>query len=55
MCREHRLPSAPAAGPRRSAYLLSRPEHAEHVLDASQENYVKAFTYRPLRALIGTG
>ena len=41
--------------PRRSAYLLSRPEHAEHVLAASQDNYVKAFTYRPLRALIGDG
>jgi cytochrome P450 len=36
-------------------YLLSRPEHAEHVLAASQDNYVKAFTYRPLRALIGDG
>jgi cytochrome P450 len=36
-------------------YLLSRPEHAEHVLAANQDNYVKAFTYRPLRALIGDG
>jgi hypothetical protein len=42
-------------GLRRSAYLLTRPEHAEHVLTANQDNYVKAFTYRPLRALIGTG
>ena len=23
-------------------YLLSRPEHAEHVLAANQDNYVKA-------------
>jgi len=36
-------------------FLLSRPEHAEHVLAANQDNYVKAFTYRPLRALIGDG
>jgi cytochrome P450 len=41
--------------PRQSFYLLSRPEHAEHVLAANQENYVKAVTYRPLRALIGDG
>ncbi len=41
--------------PRRTAYLLSRPEHAGHVLAANQDNYVKAFTYRPLRALIGDG
>jgi cytochrome P450 len=32
--------------------LRSRPEHA---LAANQDNYVKAFTYRPLRALIGDG
>jgi cytochrome P450 len=42
-------------GPRTSIFLLSRPEHAEHVLAANQDNYVKAFTYRPLRALIGNG
>ena len=36
-------------------FMLSRPEHAEHVLAANQDNYVKAFTYRPLRALIGNG
>lgn len=42
-------------GPKTSFYLLSRPEHAEHVLAANQGNYVKAFTYRPLRALIGNG
>jgi cytochrome P450 len=41
--------------PRHDFYLLSRPEHAEHVLAANQDNYVKAFTYRPLRALIGDG
>jgi cytochrome P450 len=40
---------------RSSFFLLSRPEHAEHVLAANQDNYVKAFTYRPLRALIGNG
>jgi cytochrome P450 len=39
----------------RHLYLLSRPEHAEHVLAANQDNYVKAVTYRPLRALIGDG
>ena len=41
--------------PRRSWFVLSRPEHAEHVLAANQDNYVKAFTYRPLRALVGDG
>jgi cytochrome P450 len=41
--------------PRRSFFLLSRPEHAEHVLAANQDGYVKAFTYRPLRALVGNG
>src|SRR5215467_7015172 len=41
--------------PRRWSFLLSRPEHAEHVLAANQDNYVKAFTYRPLRALVGNG
>jgi cytochrome P450 len=41
--------------PGNSFYLLGRPEHAEHVLAANQDNYVKAFTYRPLRALIGDG
>ncbi len=42
-------------GPRSSVFILWRPEHAEHVLAANQDNYVKAFTYRPLRALIGNG
>ena len=41
--------------PRTSIFVLSRPEQAEHVLAANQDNYVKAFTYRPLRALIGNG
>ena len=36
-------------------YLLSRPEQAEHVLAARQDNYVKPFTYRPLRVLLGDG
>ncbi|TDD80403.1 cytochrome P450, partial [Actinomadura darangshiensis] len=39
----------------RSFFLLSRPEHAERVLVANQDNYVKAFTYRPLRAVLGDG
>ena len=42
-------------GPRRAFFLLSRPEHAERVLVANQDNYVKAFTYRPLRAVLGDG
>jgi enediyne biosynthesis protein E7 len=42
-------------GPRSAFFLLSRPEHAEHVLAAAQDNYVKAVTYRPLRALLGDG
>jgi cytochrome P450 len=36
-------------------HLLSRPEHAEHVLVQHQDNYVKAITYRPLRAFLGDG
>jgi cytochrome P450 len=36
-------------------FLLSRPEHAEHVLVQHQDRYVKAFTYRPLRAFLGDG
>jgi hypothetical protein len=46
-----RVPFAPG----RAVFLLSRPEHAGHVLAANQDNYVKAFTYRPLRALVGNG
>jgi cytochrome P450 len=42
-------------GPRSAFFLLSRPEHAEHVLATCQHNYLKAFTYKPLRALIGDG
>jgi cytochrome P450 len=41
--------------PRRWWFVLSRPEHAEHVLAVNQDRYVKAFTYRPLRALVGNG
>jgi cytochrome P450 len=40
---------------RRAFYLLSRPEYAEHVLVSHQDRYVKAFTYRPLRAFLGEG
>src|SRR5215469_18795324 len=29
-------------------YIFSRPDQAEHVLAANQDNYVKPFTYRPL-------
>jgi cytochrome P450 len=36
-------------------YLFSRPEQAEHVLAANQGNYVKPFTYRPLRMMLGDG
>jgi cytochrome P450 len=46
-----RLPYSPG----HNFYVLSRPEHAEHVLAVNQDNYVKAVTYRPLRALIGDG
>jgi cytochrome P450 len=41
--------------PKHTFFLLSRPEHAEHVLVAHQDRYVKAFTYRPLKALLGDG
>ncbi len=36
-------------------YIFSRPEQAEHVLAAGQGNYVKPFTYRPLRMMLGDG
>jgi cytochrome P450 len=39
----------------RSFFLLVRPEHAEHVLVRHQDRYVKGFTYRPLKALLGDG
>ncbi|MDN5861004.1 MAG: cytochrome P450 [Pseudonocardia sp.] len=42
-------------GHRHTFLLLSRPEHAEHVLVTHQHRYVKAFTYRPLRAFLGDG
>jgi cytochrome P450 len=41
--------------PWKGLYILSRPEQAEHVLAANQDNYVKPFTYRPLRLLLGDG
>jgi len=41
--------------PGHALYLLTRPEYAEHVLASGQDSYVKAFTYRPLRALLGEG
>lgn len=40
---------------KRTFFLLSRPEHAEHVLVQHQDRYVKAFTYRPLKAFLGDG
>ena len=36
-------------------YIFSRPEQAEHVLAARQDNYVKPFTYRPLQRMLGDG
>ncbi|MDT5367101.1 MAG: enediyne biosynthesis protein, partial [Mycobacterium sp.] len=42
-------------GGKRSFFMLSRPEHAEHVLVQHQDRYVKAFTYRPLKAFLGDG
>jgi len=39
----------------RSFFLLLRPEYAEHVLVRHQDRYVKGFTYRPLKALLGDG
>jgi cytochrome P450 len=42
-------------GGKRAFFMLSRPEHAEHVLVAHQDRYVKAFTYRPLKAFLGDG
>lgn len=41
--------------PGRRLFILSRPEYVEHVLARNQDNYVKAFTYRPLRAVLGDG
>jgi cytochrome P450 len=42
-------------GPHRSSFLFSTAGHAEHVFAVNQDNYVKAASYRPLRALIGDG
>ncbi len=42
-------------GRKHTFLLLSRPEHAEHVLVQHQDRYVKAFTYRPLKAFLGDG
>lgn len=39
----------------RDLFVLSRPEHAEHVLVSHQERYVKAITYRPLKAFLRDG
>ncbi|WFE41022.1 cytochrome P450 [Micromonospora sp. WMMD998] len=36
-------------------FVLSGPRHAEHVLARHQDNYLKAFTYRSMRAVLGTG
>ena len=40
---------------RRALLILTRPEHAEHVLVGNQQNYCKAATYRPLREFLGDG
>lgn len=40
---------------RSTLFILSRPEHAEHVLLTHQDNYRRPFTYRPLRAYLGDG
>jgi cytochrome P450 len=40
---------------KRSFHLLSRPEHAEHVLVQHQDRYERPFTYRPLKAFLGNG
>lgn len=39
----------------RRLFVLTRPDDVEHVLARNQDNYVKAFTYRPLRAILGDG
>src|SRR6516162_10712494 len=36
-------------------YIFGRPEQAEYVLATNQDNYVKPFTYRPLRMMLGDG
>lgn len=42
-------------GPFNDRFLLSRPEHAEHVLVTHQDNYVKPFTMKGIRTLMGDG
>jgi len=42
-------------GPFSDRFLLSRPEYAEHVLVTHQDNYVKPFTVKGIRALMGDG
>ena len=39
----------------RFAYLAVRPSYVEHVLKKNQSNYVKAPTYRPIKAFLGEG
>lgn len=39
----------------RRFYMLSNPDHVEHVLAGNQDNYVKAFTYRAMRVVLGDG
>jgi cytochrome P450 len=41
--------------PRHPVFVLSRPEHAEHVFVTEHENYVKSITYKPLRVFLGSG
>ncbi|MGH3726728.1 MAG: cytochrome P450 [Mycobacterium sp.] len=41
--------------PGRAFFLLSRPEHAEHIFVRHQERYAKAFTYRPMKDVLGDG
>jgi cytochrome P450 len=36
-------------------HLVTNPLHAKHVLMENQHNYKKAFTYAPLKALMGNG
>ncbi len=36
-------------------HLVVHPDHARHVLMENQHNYRKAFTYAPLKALLGNG
>ena len=35
--------------------LVSHPDHVRHVLQANSDNYRKAFTYEPLRRVLGDG